>query len=94
MYIVFLTYTRPIEDVEALLEPHIEWLNRYFKAGAFISAGRKDPRDGGMVMVREMDRKQLDQILAEDPFQAVARYEVTKVNITRSADKFSGLTGS
>lgn len=93
MYIVFLTYTRPMEEVEALLEPHIDWLNRYFAAGAFISAGRKDPRTGGMIMVKEMDRKQLDVILAEDPFQPVARYDITKVNITRSADKFAALTG-
>lgn len=93
MYIVFLTYTRPIEEVEALLETHVDWLNRYFTAGAFISAGRKDPRTGGMIMVREMDRKQLDSILAEDPFQKVASYDVTKVNITRSADKFAALTG-
>ncbi len=93
MYIVFLTYTRPMEEVEALLEPHLDWLNRYFTAGAFISAGRKDPRTGGMLMVREMDRKQLDVILAEDPFQQVASYDVTKVNITRSAKKFAELTG-
>ncbi|MFG1173561.1 YciI family protein [Erwiniaceae bacterium CAU 1747] len=93
MYIVFLTYTRPMEEVDALLEPHLAWLNRYFTAGAFISAGRKDPRTGGMIMVKEMDRKQLDVILAEDPFQQVARYDVTKVNITRSAEKFTGLTG-
>ncbi|MFK8259567.1 YciI family protein [Erwinia sp. AnSW2-5] len=93
MYIVFLTYTRPMEEVEALLEPHVAWINRYFTAGAFISAGRKDPRTGGMIMVKEMDRKQLDVILAEDPFQTVASYEVTKVNITRSADKFAALTG-
>jgi len=43
--------------------------------------------------VKEMDRKQLDAILAEDPFQQVASYEVTKVNITRSANKFAALTG-
>lgn len=93
MYIVFLTYTRPMEEVEVLLESHVDWLNRYFTGGAFITAGRKDPRTGGMIMVKEMDRKQLDAILAEDPFQKVARYEVTKVNITRSADKFAALTG-
>jgi len=93
MYIVFLSYTHPIEAVEALLEGHVDWLNRYFEQGVFISAGRKDPRTGGMIMVKDIDRAQLDAILAEDPFQAVARYEVTKVNITRSAEEFSGLKG-
>lgn len=93
MYIVFLSYTRPMEEVEALLEPHVAWINRYFAEGIFISAGRKDPRTGGMIMVKDIARERLDSILAEDPFQAVARYDVTRVNITRSAQAFSALTG-
>ncbi|ADP11589.1 conserved uncharacterized protein [Erwinia sp. Ejp617] len=93
MYLVLLSYTRPMDEVNRLLEPHIEWINRYFASGDFISAGRKEPRTGGMIMVKEMDRARLDAILAEDPFQAVASYDVTKVNITRSADAFSALTG-
>lgn len=93
MYLVFLSYTRPMEEVNGLLEPHIAWIDRYFASGDFISAGRKDPRTGGMIMVKEMDRPRLDAILAQDPFQAVAEYNVTKVNITRSADAFSALTG-
>ena len=74
---VFLNYVRPIEEVEALLAGHIDWLDRYFDAGFFIAAGRKDPRTGGMLLVREMEREKLDAILAEDPFVAVAEYEVT-----------------
>ncbi|WP_288474536.1 YciI family protein [uncultured Pantoea sp.] len=93
MYVVFLNYIRPVEEVEALLSPHIDWLNRYFAAEVFIAAGRKDPRTGGMLLVRDMERERLDAILAEDPFVAVAQYEVTKVNVTRSAETFVALTG-
>lgn len=35
-----------------------------------------------------MDPKQLDTILAEDPFVAVADYSVIKMNITRTAADF------
>jgi len=93
MYVVFLNYIRPPEEVEALLAGHIEWLDRYFDAGFFIAAGRKDPRTGGMLLVREMEREKLDAILAEDPFVAVAHYAVTKVNVTRAAETFAGLKG-
>ncbi|MGB9098901.1 YciI family protein [Erwinia sp.] len=93
MYIVYLNYVRPLEEVEAVLDPHVAWLNKYFDAGVFISAGRKDPRTGGMLMVKDIDRERLNTILAEDPFQAVAEYEVTKVNITRSAEEFQSLIG-
>ena len=46
-----------------------------------------------MLLVREMEREKLDAILAEDPFVAVAEYEVTKVNVTREAEAFAGLKG-
>ncbi|MDH2068107.1 YciI family protein [Pantoea sp. GD03673] len=91
MYVVFLNYVRPVDEVEALLAAHIEWLDRYFEAGCFIAAGRKDPRTGGMLLVRDIERERLDAILAEDPFVAVAQYEVTKVNVTRAAEAFAGL---
>lgn len=93
MYIVYLNYVRPLEEVEAVLDPHVAWLNKYFDAGVFISAGRKDPRTGGVLMVKDIDRERLNTILAEDPFQAVAEYEVTKVNVTRSAEEFQSLVG-
>ncbi|MBE5253504.1 YciI family protein [Mixta mediterraneensis] len=91
MYVVYLSYSRPVEEVEALLELHVQWLDRYFDAGVFIAAGRKDPRTGGMVLVKDIDRDRLDTILAEDPFVAVANYEGTKVNVTRAAEAFAAL---
>jgi uncharacterized protein YciI len=93
MYIVYLNYVRPLEEVEAVLDPHVAWLNKYFDAGVFITAGRKDPRTGGVLMVKDIGRERLNTILAEDPFQAVAEYEVTKVNVTRSAEEFQSLVG-
>ena len=91
MYVVYLNYFRPVEEVEALLAPHIEWLDRYFANGVFIAAGRKEPRTGGVILAKDIDRARLDTILAEDPFVAVAHYEVTKVNVTRAAEEFAGL---
>lgn len=93
MYIVSLSYFRPVEEVETLLESHIQWLDRYFAAGVFIAAGRKDPRTGGIVLVKDIDRARLDTILAEDPFVAVANYEVTRLNVTRATAEFAALVG-
>jgi len=93
MYIVSLTYNRPMPEVEAALAAHIAWLDTYFADGTFIAAGRKDPRTGGVILVRDIDRARLDEILAEDAFQQVADYEVTKVNVTRGSADFSALVG-
>lgn len=93
MYIVSLSYTRPVEEVEALLEGHVAWLDRYFASGEFLFAGRKDPRTGGVIIAKDIDREALDKIVAEDPFVAVANYEITKVNVTRTNDALQTLVG-
>jgi len=82
-----------MEEVDAALDAHIAWLNTWFDDGTFIAAGRKDPRTGGVILVKDIDRARLDAILAEDAFQTVADYEVTKVNMTRGAADFSALVG-
>nr|MBA2816136.1 putative conserved protein YciI [Candidatus Pantoea persica] len=46
---------------------------------------------GGIVQVKDIDRSRLDDILAEDPFIAVANYEVTRLNVTRIAEDFAAL---
>lgn len=67
MYIVSLTYHRPIADVDSHLEGHIAWLKKYFQDGTFIASGRKNPRTGGVILAKGIDRARLDAILAEDP---------------------------
>ncbi|WON78335.1 YciI family protein [Serratia sp. UGAL515B_01] len=93
MYIVNLTYHRPIEEVENHLAAHVTWLKRYFQDGNFIASGRKKPRTGGVILVKDMARTQLDTILAEDPFDAIAHYEVTDVALTATSAGFESLFG-
>jgi len=93
VYIVSLTYNRPMEEVEAALAAHIAWLDDYFADGTFIAAGRKDPRTGGVILIKDIPQARLEEILAEDAFQKVADYEVTKVNVTRGSADFSALVG-
>ena len=46
MYVVYLNYFRPAEEADALLAPHIEWLDRYFDSGDFIAEiGRASCRE-------------------------------------------------
>ncbi|MGL6021151.1 MAG: YciI family protein [Gibbsiella quercinecans] len=91
MYIVNLTYHRPIAEVDALLADHIAWLKKYFQQGTFIASGRKNPRTGGVILVKGVARAQLDTILAEDPFNAVANYEITDVALSTASTGFEAL---
>ncbi|HEY0208294.1 YciI family protein [Acerihabitans sp.] len=78
MFIVDLTYEEPIEKVEALLEAHLAWLQKYFATGDFVASGRKVPRIGGIILTRTLARPDLDNILAQDPFTEVANYSITE----------------
>ncbi|CQD74103.1 YCII domain-containing protein [Yersinia intermedia] len=78
MFVVSLTYHKPIDVVEALTESHKEWLKKYYTQGVFIASGRKVPRTGGIILAKSIAREELDKILAEDPFNAVVDYSVTE----------------
>lgn len=87
MYVINLTYIVPLEQVDDALEAHRAFLNEQFEAGVFVAAGPKVPRDGGVILAINLEREQLDALLATDPFaqQKVARYEVTEFKATRLA---------
>lgn len=93
MYIVNLNYHQPLEHVDALLKEHGLWLDENFKAGNFIAAGRKQPRTGGVILVKNMPLSELQAILAQDPFQSIAHYEVINVEFSRLGEDFENLKG-
>jgi len=96
MYVVSLTYVKPIEEIDPLLPAHIEWLEEHYGAGRFLASGRKVPRTGGVILAAKMARQELDAILAADPFHqnGVAQYDVTEVEISKAADHLQGLVGA
>ena len=89
MYLIDLTYQKSLEEVELLLRDHVKWLKQHFECGNFIAAGRKDPVTGGMLFAKNMPRTELEEILKQDPFQAVATYEITKVDIGLTNEAFT-----
>ncbi|OMQ26777.1 YciI family protein [Serratia oryzae] len=93
MYVVSLTYHRPIEEVDNHLEGHVAWLQQHYQDGTFIASGRKNPRTGGVILVKGIERARLDAILAQDPFNAIAHYEVTDVALTLTSAGFEALAG-
>jgi uncharacterized protein YciI len=88
MFVLELTYTAPVERVDALLEAHIEWLDAQYAAGVFIASGRKNPRDGGVVLAAGVDRAEIEKIAAADPFsvEGVCAYRITEFYATKTSD--------
>ena len=68
MFIVTLTYQRPLAEIDALMRQHVAWLKRHYASGLFIASGRQVPRRGGIILARSGDRRALEEAMARDPF--------------------------
>ncbi|MFS8980704.1 YciI family protein [Cupriavidus necator] len=81
MFIVELTYTQPLDAIEARLSEHRRFLDAQYARGLFLVSGPKNPRDGGVILVSGLiARNELDKLLREDPFHknGLAEYRVTE----------------
>ncbi|MEV8531874.1 YciI family protein [Streptomyces sp. NPDC051211] len=87
MFVMELTYTAPIEDVEAEMDAHIAWLNGYYAQGIFLASGRKVPRDGGVILAGGVPRPEIEKIAEEDPFvvAGVCEYRITEFIATKTS---------
>ena len=87
MFIVTLTYLKPVEEIDALMHDHVEWLNKGYADGLFIASGRRVPRTGGVILARSGDAAGLDAFLAEDPFviHGAARCDVVEFTPSMTA---------
>jgi len=93
MFIVSVTYQKPLEVVDNHLPAHISFLDKYFTRGIFIASGRKVPRCGGVILAHGVGRAELEEILEQDPFKSngVALYEITEFVPSRTAPDFTQL---
>jgi uncharacterized protein YciI len=79
MYIVELTYLKPLAELDAQLTAHRAFLDTQYGEGLFLASGPKNPRDGGIIIASgRIERSALDALLATDPFQihGLASYRI------------------
>jgi uncharacterized protein YciI len=90
MFVLLLTYVRPLEEVDALMRQHMAWVNEQYDAGRFVVSGRQVPRTGGVIVARGDDRDEIERIAASDPFVTggVATCEVIQFRASQTADGF------
>jgi uncharacterized protein YciI len=91
MFIVSLFYKKDIKEVEKFIEPHVQFLDKYYADKKFIFSGRKNPRTGGVILVRNVDRETLDEIIRQDPFHqnSIADYDITEVIPSKYDEDFA-----
>lgn len=80
MFIINLTYIRPLEELDAHMTAHVKFLQKYYKKNMFIASGRKVPRTGGIILALAESKEQVEEIIREDPFYThkLAEFSITE----------------
>jgi uncharacterized protein YciI len=93
MFVVLLTYTTSLDQVDAHLPAHRRFLSSHYAAGVFLLSGRKEPRDGGVILAQTESRQALEAVLAQDPFRVhgVASYQIVEFTPTMAAPSLDTL---
>lgn len=91
MFIVTLTYLKPIEVVEKYLAEHRAFLEIYYQKDLLIASGPKNPRDGGIIISNHKDREQLETFLKQDPFYVnqIAKFDIVEFTPVKFHEKFN-----
>ncbi len=78
MFVIKLSYTKPLEDMDKARPAHLEFLDKYYAKNIFLASGRQNPPVGGVIIAVSNDREEIENILKEDPFyiQKLAEYEI------------------
>jgi uncharacterized protein YciI len=87
MFVAVSTYTRPLEEIDAVRGEHLEWIGRQYQSGQLLVSGRQSPAVGGVVIGRAGDLAAFRTLLADDPFvrTGLARYDVIEFEPTPAA---------
>ena len=90
MFIINLTYEKPISEVEKFLKEHIDFLDKNYKAKKFVCSGRKNPRTGGIIICNCVDKATVEQLIQSDPFhrEKIAHYEFIEFIPSKFSDSF------
>ena len=85
MFVLLARYTKPIEEVDRLLEEHKAWIGR--NADRILLTAREEPLIGGLILARGDSAEEIWAMIREDPFHAagMSEYEVREYRPARAA---------
>lgn len=90
MYIIELTYEKNLDEVEKYLSEHKIFLDKYYKKNIFICSGRKNPRNGGIILCKAKNLEEIKAIIQEEPFnrENIAKYRVINFEPSKYKEEF------
>ena len=82
MFLIQVTYSKPITEVDKHLVEHRAFLDKYYEKGNLICSGPRNPRTGGIIICNFNNIDEVWSFIKKDPFfdNDIAKYEVTEFN--------------
>lgn len=93
MFIVNLTYKVSLDEFDKYLKQHVEYLKVQYDEKNFITSGRKNPRNGGVILSKLDSKNKLQIVLKKDLFyiKNLANYEIIAFFPTMTTKEFENL---
>ncbi len=91
MFVVLLTYVKPLAEVDQHMRAHMKFLNEQYAARTFVASGRQVPRTGGVILARAASKAALAELLQRDPFvqNGVATFELIEFRTSQHDPAFA-----
>ncbi len=74
---VVLKYRYPLERMQKTLDRHRAYLRELHGKGKLVCSGPFVPREGGALLLRVSEEKEIAELLAKDPYQLEQLVETT-----------------
>ena len=93
MFVIELNYIQPLKIIDAHMQEHIKFLDKYYASGNFLMSGRKVPRSGGIIIATGKTKKEMEKIIKADPFYklGLAEFTITEFNASQRAQNVDDL---
>lgn len=91
MFVIIVSYLKPIEDVDKFLLEHRAFLELGYQKNYFITSGPQNPRTGGIILSQLKNKKELEAILSQDPFlrEGIAHYNIIEFEPVKHHQDFA-----
>ena len=91
MFVVLLTYVKPLPEVDRHMRAHVKFLQEHYAARTFIASGRQVPRTGGVILARSPSKEALVALMQRDPFcqHGIATFEVIEFRTSQHDPAFA-----
>jgi uncharacterized protein YciI len=95
VYILFINFTKTLQDIQPVFPAHLEFIDAHIKTGKFILSGGLTGKPAGVVLANVNNGDELQALLAEDPFvrEQVAEYEVIEFKPSKCHESLASLIG-